>query len=98
MSILVSLESLARKYHLPSLSTEENLELCWRKVLNYGDKVLLAGYYYEYGNAHEYFGAVYEYLSDDHTCEGKIGLRFISDLAFYDAGHAIEWAMKEAVK
>ena len=92
------LESLSGKYRLPNPTTPEDLEVRWSKMLNFGDKVLLAGYYYEYRNAHHYFGAIYEFLSDDHTCEGEIGLRSISDLAFDDDGHAIEWAMKEAVK
>lgn len=93
-----ALESLAKKYRLPNRTTTEGLELYWSNVLCFGGNVLLAGYYYEYGNAHHYFGAIYEFLSDDHTCEGEIGLRSISDLAFDDAGHAIEWAIKEAVK
>ena len=39
------------------------------------------------------FGAVYEHLDDDLSCEGIIGLRTASEVAFEDDGHAIAWAM-----
>ena len=41
-----------------------------------------------------YFGATYEFLSDDHTCEGTIGLSAASAVEFEDDGHAIAWAMQ----
>ena len=59
------------------------------KVLNFGDKVLLAGYYYNGRNKPCYFGAAYEFLTDYHTCEGMIGLRAASGVEFEDDGHAI---------
>ena len=40
-----------------------------------------------------YFGAVYEHLDDDLSCEGIIGLRTASEVAFEDDGHAMAWAM-----
>ena len=42
-----------------------------------------------------YFGATYEFLDDDHTCEGAIGLRAASEVEFEDDGHAIAWAMQQ---
>ncbi|WP_294463503.1 hypothetical protein [uncultured Ruminobacter sp.] len=43
-----------------------------------------------------YYGAVYEFLTDDTGCEGEIGIREVSGVEFEDEGHAIEWAMKNA--
>ena len=82
------------KYRLPNPTTEEDLEERWSKVLNYGDKVLLAGFYHDGKNKPCYFGATYEFLGDDHSCEGTIGLRAASEVAFEDDGHAIAWAMQ----
>ena len=42
-----------------------------------------------------YFGAAYEFLTDDHTCEGTIGLAAASEVEFEDDGHAIAWAMQQ---
>ena len=58
-------------------------------------KVLLAGYYYNGRNKPCYFGAAYEFLTDDHTCEGMIGLRAAGEIEFKDDGHAIAWAMQQ---
>ena len=43
-----------------------------------------------------YFGAAYEFLTDDHTCEGMIGLRAASGVEFEDDGNAIAWAMQQS--
>ena len=66
-------------------------------MLNYGDKVLLAGHYYNGQNKPCYFGAVYEYLDDEekHDCESTIGLYAASEVEFEDDGHAIAWAMQQ---
>lgn len=82
-----------KMFRLPNPTTPEDLECRWSKILNFGDKVLLAGYYYNGMNKPSYFGAVYEFLSEDHTCEGAIGLSAVSDIEFEDDGHAIAWAM-----
>ena len=34
-------------------------------------------------------------MTDDHTCEGMIGLRAASGVEFEDDGHAIAWAMQQ---
>ena len=44
-------------------------------------------YYIAYGSN--------EFLTDDHTCEGMIGLRAASGVEFEDDGHAIAWAMQQ---
>ena len=71
----MTINDAMRTYRLPNPSTPEDLECRWSKVLNFGDKVLLAGHYYTGKGKPCYFGAVYEHLDDDLSCEGIIGLR-----------------------
>ena len=83
-------------YRLPNPTTIEDLECNHtrsNRILTFGDKVVIAGYYYNY-KAHCWFGVTYEFLTDDHTCEGAIGLRAASEVEFEDDGHAILWAMR----
>jgi len=89
-----NLETAAKTYRLPTNTTPENLACNWSCTLNFGSKVLLAGYFYSGRNANCYFGAVYEYTTNDHTCEGEIRLAAVSDEMFEDNGHAIAWAMQ----
>lgn len=83
----------AEDYRLPNPTTPEDLECRWSKVLTFGNKTIMAGYYYNGMNRPSYFGAVYEFLTDDTTCEGAIGLKAVSEVEFEDDGHAIAWAM-----
>lgn len=83
----------AETYRLPNPATPEDLECRWSKVLTFGDKTIMAGYFYNGMNKPCYFGAVYEFLTDDTTCEGAIGLKAVSEVEFEDDGHAIAWAM-----
>ena len=85
-----------KNYRLPNPTTPEDLECRWSRLLNFGDRVVIAGYYYNGQNKPCYFGAVYEFLSEDHTCEGTIGLRDASEVEFEDDGHAIAWAISRA--
>ncbi len=84
-----------RAYRLPRITTPENLELHWNKILNYGNKVLLAGYYYNGAGKPSYFGATYEFLTANTSCEGLIELKAASEVKFMDDGHAIAWAMQQ---
>ena len=84
-----------RKYRLPNPSTPEDLESRWSKVLTFGDRILLAGHYYNGKGKPSYFAATYEFLTDDTSCEGTIGLRAVSEVDFYDDGHAMAWAMQQ---
>ena len=84
----------AQTYRLPNPTTPEDLESRWSKTLVYGDKVIMAGYYHQH-NKPSYFAAVYERLDDDMTCEGTIGLRAVSEVAFVDDGSAIAWALAQ---
>ena len=90
----MTINEAMRTYRLPNPTTPEDLECRWSKVLNFGDRVLLAGYYYNGKNKPCYFGATYKFLSNDHTCEGTIGLSAASAVEFEDDGHAIAWAMQ----
>jgi hypothetical protein len=85
-----------KTYRLPNPTCQEDLETRWITVLNYGDKVILAGYYYKGPGRPSYFGAVYEYHTDDTSSEGAIGLCEVSEAGFEDNGHAIEWALQNA--
>ena len=91
----MTINEAMRTYRLPNPTTTEDLECRWSKVLNFGDRVLLAGYYYNGKNKPCYFGATYEFLTDDTTCEGAIGLRAASEVEFEDDGHAILWAAQQ---
>ena len=84
-----------KKYRLPSPTTPKDLECGWSKLLSFGDKVVIAGYYYMGRNNPCYYGATYEFLTDNHTSEGVIGLKAASEVAFEDDGHAIAWAMQQ---
>ena len=91
----MTINEAMRTYRLPNPSTPEDLECRWSKILNFGDKVILAGYYYNGKNKPCYFGATHEFLTDDTTCEGTVGLRAASEVEFEDDGHAILWAMQQ---
>ena len=84
-----------RTLRLPNPTTPEDLECRWSKLLNFGDKVIIAGYYYNGKGQPSYFGAVYEHLDDDMTCEVTIGLAAVSEVEFEDDGHAMVWAMQQ---
>ncbi len=84
-----------RTFRLPNPTTPEDLECRWSKTLRFGDKILLAGYYYNGKGKPSYYGAIYEFLTDDTSIEGTIGLRAVSGVDFEDEGHAIAWAMNE---
>ena len=91
----MTIKEAERTYRLPNPTTAEDLETRWSKVLIFGDKVLLAGYFYNGKNKPSYFGAVYEHLDDDMSCEGTIGLKTVSEVAFEDNGQAMAWAMQQ---
>ena len=84
-----------KKFRLPNPTTPEDLECAFSRTLNFGDKVIMAGHYYNGRSKPCWFGAVYEYLDEgDHDCESTIGLAAVSDVEFEDDGHAIAWAMQ----
>ena len=89
----------ADAYRLQRVTTPEELEMKMMHnsgtILTFGDRILVAGYFY-HPNGRSYFGAAYRFTTADHTCEGKIELVSISDDTFEDNGHAIAWAMSKA--
>lgn len=87
-----TLKKLVEAYGLSKKTTSEKLDVRWEHVMEYGDKVIMAGYFYNVGNC--WFAASYRYTTEDHTCEGEIKPVAVSEERFEDAGHAIEWAMK----
>jgi len=91
----MTISEAIRTYRLPNPTTPEDLETRWSKVLTFGDRVLLAGHYFTGRNKPCWYGAVYEHLDEDLSCEGTIGLRAVSGVEFQDEGHAIAWAMKQ---
>ena len=94
----MTIEKAMRIYRLPGLTTPEDLECIWSKVLNFGDRVVLAGRHYNGKNMPEYYGAVYKHLDDNLSCEGKISLMNASEAIFEDDGHAIEWAIAHSME
>ena len=53
----MTINEAMRTYRLPNPTTPEDLECRWSKILNFGDKVLLAGYYWGGKGKPSYFGA-----------------------------------------
>ena len=84
-----------KTYRLPNPTTQEDLECHWSKVLNFGEKILVAGYFWNGPGKPTYFGATYEFTTDDHTCEGEIKLTAVSEVEFEDNGNANAWAMQQ---
>ena len=88
-----------KKYRLQNPTTSEDLEMRFSgmdgKILNFGDRVLMAGYYWNGKGQPSYYATVYEHLDDDLSCEGAIGLRAVSEVEFTDDGHAIAWALAQ---
>ena len=91
----MTINEAMKKCRLPNATTPEDLEGRWSKLLTFGDKIVIAGHYYNGQNRPCYFGATYEFLTEDHTCEGAIGLKAVSEVEFKDDGHAIAWAMQQ---
>ena len=92
-----SIEELARTYRLPETTTPEDLETRFytssATFLTFGSKILMAGYFWNGPKNPCYYGAVFAFKTEDHTCEGEIRLMAVSEVAFEDNGHAIAWAM-----
>ena len=91
----MTINEALKTYRLPNITTQEYLDCRWVTVLRYGNRVLLAGLYYQGIGKPSWYGAVYEFVSTDTTTGGEIELAAVSDVEFEDEGHAIEWAMKQ---
>ena len=42
----MTINEAMKKYRLPNPTTPEDLECRWSKVLTFGDKIVMAGHYY----------------------------------------------------
>ena len=91
---MTNLEKAARTYRLPETTTPEKLACGWSCTVNFGTRVLVAGYAYSH-NAPCYYGAVYEHTDSNLSCEGEIRLIAVSEERFEDNGHALAWAMQQ---
>jgi len=89
----MNLSEKMRAYRLPETTTGEDIGQCHAYAVEFGNKVLFACYHYE-PDGKCYFSAVYEHVTEDKTCEGKIKLVAVSDERFEDAGHALLWGMR----
>lgn len=87
------MKNRAAELRVPEKSTSEELECRGFKVLTFGSRILAVGYYYMGRNKASYYGAAYEFTTCDHTCEGSISLKKLSEVEFEDDGHAFAWAM-----
>ena len=95
----MTIKEATRTYRLPNPSTPEDLETRFSgmdgKMLTFVDKIVIAGHYYNGPGKPCYYGAVYEWLGEDHSCEGAVGLREVSDVEFEHDGDAVVWAMQQ---
>lgn len=86
-----------RTCRLQNPSTPEDLEGRFSgmdgKMLTFSDKVVITGYYWNGPGKPCYYGAVYEWLGEDHSCEGAVGLREVSNVEFEHDGDAVVWGI-----
>lgn len=85
---------VAKIYRLPKFASQETLECRFDCVVKFGDKVLVSASQCLAGMV-SYAGAVYEFTTDDQTCEGEVMLIAVSDDDFEDDGHALQWCMQQ---
>ena len=87
-----------RTCRLQNPSTPEDLESRFSgmdgKMLTFEDKIVITGHYYNGPGKPCYYGAVYEWLSEDHSCEGAAGLRAVSEVEFEHDGDAVIWGIR----
>ena len=80
-------------YRLPGTATNEGLGCGRNTMVDFGNKVLLAGYIYGGPKVNDYCAAVYEHTTADKSCEDEIRLMAIRDEHYEEAGHVPQWAM-----
>ena len=93
----MTINEATRAYRLPNPITLEDLESPFScidgKVLTFADTIVITGYYYNGPGQPCCYGAVYEWLGEDHSCEGTVGLRTASAAEFYHDGDAAVWGI-----
>ena len=92
----MNMEELKRKYWLVNPDTPEDLETRrpFAKVLKYGDKIMMTDSFFNGFNNPSYFVVIYDFLTEDHSCEGLMEISMINEELFIDEGHAIAWAIE----
>ena len=93
----MTIKDATRTDRLPNPSIPEDLERRFSgmdgKMITFSDKIVITGYYYNGPGQPCYYGAVYEWLSEDHSCEGTVGLRVVSEVEFEHDGDAVVWGI-----
>ena len=96
MKITAKTAAKADAYRLQRVTTPENLEMKMMHnggvVITFGERILIAGYYYQ-PSGDCYYAAIYRFTTADHTCEGEIRLEAISTEMYPDNGSAIAWCI-----
>lgn len=90
----MTIKSAIYTYSLDPHSTLEDLEDRWGEAKISGEKVALSGYILD-DEKTIYIGFTYEFLTEDHTSEGILGLRAASDPEFETEEEAIAWALQQ---
>ena len=90
------IEMTRETFRLPTITTQEQLESRFHFVLKFGDRILLAGYYYIGQHSADWYAASYRFTGPGRSCEDTVVLERISDQFFEDEGHALLWAMQNS--
>ena len=98
MKITAKTAAKADAYRLQRVTTPEELEMKMMHnggvVITFGDRILIAGYYYQ-PSGECFYAAIYRFTTADHTCEGAVKLVTVSQETFADNGHALAWCMAQ---
>ena len=74
----------------------DQLSPCYDSIMQFGDRVLVAKMNWKGGVEAAVYGFIEDSKDGFSPIESRLELLKISDEAFTDAGHAIEWCIKNA--
>ena len=74
----------------------DRLRPCYDSIMQFGDRVLVAKMNWKGGVEAAVYGFIEDSKDGFSPIESRLELLKISDEAFTDAGHAIEWCIKNA--
>ena len=94
-------EEMIKKTKLRRRETPEALEMAFTFddgiVIEYNEKLLISGFYWNGPGQNNHFGAIYQPIFDECLeAETDLELVEVSTEFFKDDGHAIEWAISKA--
>ena len=72
----------------------DRLRPCYDSIMQFGDRVLVAQMNWKGGVEAAVYGFIEDSKEDFSPIECRLELLKISDETFMDAGHAIEWCIK----